>query len=305
MLPEVSIEVAGLRLRNPTMLASGFLGVSGETLTRVAEAGAGAVVTKSSSLKPRAGNPGPTIVEVPVGLLNAIGLASPGISMMKDEVTEAKRSGVPVIVSVFGFSISEYSKSARIAESLGADAVELNISCPHVSGVAEIGQDPTIVGKVTRHVKRAVDIPVMVKLSPNVSSIVAIGRSAEKGGADAVTAINTLKAMLIDIHIRLPVLSAKIGGLSGPAIKPVAVRCVHELAERLKVPIIGVGGIMGWEDAVEFFLAGASAVQIGTAILQKDLHVFSEVVEGLTNYMKQNGFTRVSELVGLAHSKPE
>lgn len=285
------------------MLASGFLGVSGDTLKRVVEAGAGAVVTKSSSLKPRDGNPGPTIVQVPGGLLNAIGLANPGISMMRDEISEAKKSGVPIIVSIFGFSVMDYSKSAWIAESLGADAVELNVSCPHVSGVAEIGQDTAMVGKVTRSVKRVVDIPVFVKLSPNVANIVEIGRSVEMAGADAITAINTLRAMSIDIHVRLPVLSAKIGGLSGAAIKPVAVRCVYELFERLKIPIVGVGGIMGWEDAVEFFLAGASAVQIGTAILQKDLRVFSEVAEGLSTYIKRNAFTNISELVGLAHSK--
>jgi dihydroorotate dehydrogenase (NAD+) catalytic subunit len=303
-LSGLSIEIAGLRLRNPTMLASGFLGVSGQTLSRVVEAGAGAVVTKSSSLRPREGNPGPTIVEVPVGLLNAIGLASPGISLMKDEITEAKKSGVPVIVSVFGFSVSDYSRSARIAEKFGADAVELNVSCPHVSGVSEIGQDPKMVAKVTRSVRRGVDIPVFVKLSPNVANIVEIGRFAERAGADAITAINTVRAMSIDIRVRLPVLSAKIGGLSGPAIKPVAVRCVYELAEKVKVPIIGVGGIMGWEEAVEFFLAGASAVQVGTAILQKDLEIFSEVAEGLSTYLKENAFTTVSELVGVAHSKP-
>ena len=292
-----------MKFRNPTMLASGFLGVSGLTLGRAVEAGAGAIVTKSSSLKPREGNPGPTIVELPVGLLNAIGLASPGIVLMKDEIEEAKRSGVPVIVSVFGFSVSDYSKSARFAETYGADAVELNVSCPHVSGVSEIGQDPKIVAKVTRTVKKAVDIPVFAKLSPNVSNIVEIGRAVERAGADAITAINTIKGMLIDIRVRLPVLSAKIGGLSGPAIKPVAVRCVYELVEKVKLPIIGVGGIMGWEDAVEFFLAGASAVQIGTAILRKDLNVFSEVTQGLASYLKANGFTSVSELVGLAHSK--
>jgi dihydroorotate dehydrogenase (NAD+) catalytic subunit len=297
------MEIAGLKFRNPTMLASGFLGVSGLTLGRAVEAGAGAIVTKSSSLKPREGNPGPTIVELPVGLLNAIGLASPGIVLMKDEIEEAKRSGVPVIVSVFGFSVSDYSKSARFAETYGADAVELNVSCPHVSGVSEIGQDPKIVAKVTRTVKQAVDIPVFAKLSPNVSNIVEIGRAVERAGADAITAINTIKGMLIDIRVRLPVLSAKIGGLSGPAIKPVAVRCVYELVEKVKLPIVGVGGIMGWEDAVEFFLAGASAVQIGTAILRKDLNVFSEVTQGLASYLKANGFTSVSELVGLAHSK--
>ncbi len=302
-MSELATEIAGLKLRNPTMLASGFLGVSGETLKRVVEAGAGAVVTKSSSLKPRDGNPGPTIVQVPGGLLNAIGLANPGISMMRDEISEAKKSGAPIIVSIFGFSVMDYSKSAWIAESLGADAVELNVSCPHVSGVAEIGQDTAMVGKVTRSVKRVVDIPVFVKLSPNVANIVEIGRSVEMAGADAITAINTLRAMSIDIHVRLPVLSAKIGGLSGAAIKPVAVRCVYELFERLKIPVVGVGGIMGWEDAVEFFLAGASAVQIGTAILQKDLRVFSEIAEGLSTYIKRNGFTNIAELVGLAHSK--
>jgi len=182
--------------------------------------------------------------------------------------------------------------------------VELNVSCPHVSGVSEIGQDPKIAAKVTRSVKRAVDIPVFVKLSPNVTNIVEIGRAVERAGADAITAINTVKGMLIDIHVRQPVLSAKIGGLSGPAVKPVAVRCVYELAEKVKIPIIGVGGIMGWEDAVEFFLAGAGAVQIGTAILQKDLKIFSEVAEGLSAYLKENGFTSVSQLVGVAHSKP-
>jgi len=301
-MPELATEIADLKLRNPTMLASGILGVSGETLRRVVEAGAGAVVTKSSSLKPRDGNPNPTIVEVPGGLLNAIGLASPGISGMADEISEAKRSGVPVIVSVFGFSVSDYSKSARIAESLGADGVELNVSCPHVSGVGEIGQDAGIVGKTTRAVKKGVDIPVFVKLSPNVASIVEIGLSAEKAGADAVTAINTLRAMTIDIHVRMPVLSAKIGGLSGPAIRPVAVRCVYELSEKLKIPIVGVGGIMGWEDAVEFLLAGASAVQIGTAILQNDLKVFSETVKGISTYMQKNGFNDLSELVGAGHS---
>ena len=298
------MEIAGLKLRNPTMLASGVLGVSGQTLRRVVQAGAGAVVTKSSSLKPRDGNPGPTIVELPVGLLNAIGLASPGITMMKDEVAEARKSGVPVVVSVFGFSISDYSKSAHIAETFGADAVELNVSCPHVSGVSEIGQDPRVVAKVTRSVKRRVSVPVIVKLSPNVSNIVEIGHSAERAGADAIAAINTVRGMSIDIRVRMPVLSAKIGGLSGPAIKPVAIRCVYELAEKVKLPIIGVGGIASWEDAVEFFLAGASAVQIGTAILQKDLVVFGEVIEGLSTYLEENGFTNVSDLVGVAHSKP-
>ena len=298
----MSTDVAGLKLRNPTMLASGIWGLSGKTLKRVIEAGAGAVVTKSSALKPRDGNPGPTMVEVPAGLLNAIGLASPGISLMKDEIDEVKALRVPAIVSVFGFSASEYARAARIAEKLGADAVELNVSCPHVSGVGEIAQDRIALAKVTRSVKRTVDIPVIVKLSPNVTNIVDMGWSAQNAGADAITAINTLRAMSIDIDTRLPVLSGKIGGLSGPAIKPVAVRCVYELASRLKIPIIGVGGIVVWEDVVEFLLAGASAVQIGSAMLWKDLTIFSELAKGLSKYLKRNGFTDVSELVGATHA---
>jgi dihydroorotate dehydrogenase (NAD+) catalytic subunit len=303
LIPSLFTEIAGLKLRNPTRLASGFLGLSGQTLKRVVKAGAGAVITKSAGLKPRDGNPGPTIVEVPVGLLNAIGLASPGISMIKDEIDAGKKTGVPTIVSIFGFSASQYSRAALIAERLGADAVELNVSCPHVSKVGEIGQDRIAVAKVTHSVKSAVDIPVIVKLSPNVASIVDVGRSAQNAGADAVTAINTLRAMSIDIHTRLPVLSSKVGGLSGPAIKPIAVHCVYELAARLNIPIIGVGGIRGWEDAVEFLVAGASAVQIGSAILWRELRIFSEVVDGLATYMRQNGFTCVSELVGTVHAK--
>jgi len=301
-LPDLSIEIAGLNLRNPTMLASGFLGISGATLDRVVKAGADAVVTKSAALKPREGNAGPTIVEVSSGLLNAIGLANPGISMMKEEIDYARRTGVPTIVSIFGFSASEYSRAAVIAEKLGADALELNVSCPHVSGVGEIGQDRTAVAKVTRQVKRAVDIPVFVKLSPNVTSIVEIGRSSQDAGADAVTAINTLRGMSIDIDTRLPVLSSKFGGLSGPAIKPIAVRCVYELAATLKIPVIGVGGITSWKDAVEFILAGASAVQIGTALLWKELSIFSEVADGLSAYIKRNGMTGVAELVGATHA---
>lgn len=300
-MPDLSVEIAGLKLRNPTVLASGFLGVSGATLRRVVDAGAGAVVAKSASLKPREGYPGPTIVEVEGGLLNAIGLASPGISAMGEEFEEVKRAGVPAIASIFGYSVSDYSKAARIVHDLGADAIELNVSCPHVKGVTEIGQDASLVAKVTRAAKRRTSLPVFVKLSPNVSDIVKIGRSAERAGANALTAINTLRAMAIDVNVRLPVLAAKIGGLSGPAIKPVAVRCVYELFEAVKIPIMGVGGISTWEDAAEFILAGAAGVQIGTAILHKQLGVFGEIKEGLTDYMQKYGFDSVKDLVGSAH----
>ena len=284
------------------MLASGVLGISGKTLRRVADSGVGAVVTKSCGIDAREGFPNPTVVEVPCGLLNAFGLPNPGVEAIAEEIAEAKDAKIPVIASVYGFSKNDYREAARIAGEAGADAVELNVSCPHVKEVGvEIGQKEDLVAEVTSTVKSRVDVPVIVKLSPNVSNIVAIGVAAERGGADALCAINTVRAMAIDIDVKKPILGAKIGGLSGPAIKPIAVRCVFELYEAVKVPIIGCGGVFEWQDAVEFLLAGATAIQIGTAIMHKDLAVFSEIECGLANYMSDGGFLRIDEIVGLAH----
>jgi len=284
------------------MLASGVLGISGRTLKRVADSGAGAVVTKSCGLDVREGFPNPTVVEVPCGLLNAFGLPNPGVKAMCEEIAEAKGGKVPVIASVYGFSKNDYAEAAGIAEEAGADAVELNVSCPHVREVGvEIGQKADLVAEVTSSVKSKVDVPVIVKLSPNVSNIVDIGIATQRSGADALCAINTVRAMAIDINVKKPILGAKIGGLSGPAIKPIAVRCVFELYEAVDIPIIGCGGVAGWQDAVEFLLAGAVAIQIGTAIVHKDLGVFKEIESGLADYMKDGGFRRIDELVGLAH----
>ncbi len=300
-MTDLSVEIAGLKLRNPTILASGFLGISAATLTRVVEAGAGAVVSKSAAMKPREGFPGPNIAEVDSGLLNAIGLSNPGIAEMRSEIQAVKKSGVPIIASVFGFDRDEYASAAAIAAEAGANAIELNLSCPHVEGVGEIGQDPQLVRKVTAAVRSKVQVPLFVKLSPNVTSIAEIGSAAEKAGANGLTAINTVKAMAIDPWIRLPVTSSKFAGLSGRPIKPIAVRCVYELAEAVKIPIIGVGGVTKWEDAVEFMLAGASAVQVGTALLHGELSVFREICKGLEKYMSEEGFAGISDLVGLAH----
>jgi len=284
------------------MLASGVLGISGKTLKRVADSGAGAVVTKSCGLDVREGFPNPTVVEVPCGLLNAFGLPNPGVKAICEEIAEAKDGKVPVIASVYGFSKNDYAEAAGIAEEAGADAVELNVSCPHVREVGvEIGQKADLVAEVTSSVKSKVDVPVIVKLSPNVSNIVDIGIATQRSGADALCAINTVRAMAIDINVKKPILGAKIGGLSGPAIKPIAVRCVFELYEAVDIPIIGCGGAAGWQDAVEFLLAGAVAIQIGTAIVHKDLGVFKEIESGLADYMKDGGFRRIDELVGLAH----
>jgi dihydroorotate dehydrogenase (NAD+) catalytic subunit len=231
-----------------------------------------------------------------------MGLPNPGIEQMSTEIKKLKNLGIPVIASVYGFSPQEYAEVARAACSVGASAVELNVSCPNIGKVGcEIGQDSEMVGKVTRAVRTEVDRPVFVKLSPNVTDIVEIGKAAERSGADGLTAINTVSSIVIDIHVKKPVLGARKGGLSGPAIKPIAVRCVYDLYEAVKIPIIGCGGIVSWKDTVEFFLAGASSVQIGTGIMYKDLAVFREVNVGLISYMERNGMGELKELTGLAH----
>jgi len=302
MPSRLDTEIAGLKLKNPTMLAAGILGLSGAFLRKIAEAGAGAVVTKSVGLKPRMGYPNPTAVQVDCGLLNAMGLPSPGIHNFGEEIEEAKKGGVPVIVSIFGFSPEDFAEVARVAVEEGADALELNVSCPHVEKAgSEIGQSPSLVAEVVKEVKNKVDKPVFAKLTPNVADVAAVAEAAANAGADAVTAINTVRAMTIDIETTWPVLANRIGGLSGPAIKPVAVRCVYEIHRRVDVPVVGCGGIITWQDAVEFMLAGASAVQIGTAVAFEGLDVFKSIAEGIDSYLERVGFGSVKEIVGLSH----
>lgn len=295
--------MVGLTFSNPTMLASGILGYSAATLQTIVDGGAGAIVTKSVGLKPRKGYSNPTVVQADCGLINAMGLPNPGIDEFVNEIREAKASlKVPLIVSVYGYSEGEYVTVAKKAVDAGADAVELNVSCPHVRETgSEIGQNPEILAKVVREVKSSVSKPVFVKLSPNVTSITDIAEAAAKAGADALTAINTVKAMAIDTETTMPILSNKTGGLSGSAIKPIALRCVYDIYERIKMPIIGCGGVTSWRDAVEFLLAGASAVQIGTAIATEGTSVFKAVSRGIEDYLKSKGFKGVKEIVGLSH----
>lgn len=298
----LSVDLDGLKLANPTMLASGILGLSAETLGNIVSGGAGAVVTKSVGLKPRKGYANPTVIQTSCGLINAVGLPSPGIDEFVKEIREAKIFKAPLIVSVYGFSSEEYARVAKKAVDAGADAVELNVSCPHVKETgSEIGQNPEILAKIVKEVKKRVEKPVFVKLSPNVTDIAETAEVAAKAGADALTAINTVKAMAIDPETATPILSNKIGGLSGPAIKPIAVRCVYEIYEIVTVPIIGCGGITSWRDAVELLLAGASAVQIGTAVALKRPNVFRTVSHGINAYLKNKGFESVREIVGLSH----
>lgn len=299
----LTVSLAGLRLANPTMLASGILGYSVETFESIVKGGAGAVVTKSVGLKPREGYANPTVVQVSSGLVNAMGLPNPGIQEFVQEIRKAKAAlHVPLIVSVYGFSADEYATVAGEAVAAGADAIELNVSCPHVKETgSEIGQSSQVLIQVVRKVKHTINKPVFVKLSPNVTSIEEIAEAAANAGADALTIMNTVKALVIDAETMMPILANKTGGLSGPAVKPIALRHVYSVYERVEVPIIGCGGISNWQDAVEFLLAGASAVQIGTAISAIGPAVFEKVARGISKYLKRKGLRSVSEIVGLSH----
>lgn len=299
----LTVYMAGLKLANPTVLASGILGYSTETLENLVRSGAGAVVTKSTGLKPREGYANPTVVQSRCGLINAMGLPNPGVDEYVKEFHRIKAVvNVPLIFSVYGYSAEEYAIVAKKAAAGGADAVELNVSCPHVKDTgSEIGQSSEVLVEVVKKVKASIGKPVFVKLSPNVTSIADIAEAAAGAGADGLTIMNTVKAMAIDVETAMPILSNRVGGLSGPAIKPVALRCVYEVYERVKVPIMGCGGIVDWKDAVEFMLAGASAVQIGTAVSIRGLGVFRKVALGIKRYLKRKHFERVGEIVGLSH----
>jgi dihydroorotate dehydrogenase (NAD+) catalytic subunit len=302
MANRIATEIAGLQLANPTMLAAGILGYTGLSLQSVIEAGAGAVVTKTMGQEPRAGYLNPTVVQTDCGLLNAMGLPNPGIGHFNEEMKQLKTIHAPIILSIFGSSPEEFVKVAETAAELGADAIELNVSCPHVEKAgAEIGCDPLLLTDIVKAIKNSVNVPVIVKLTPNVANIGEIAEAAEEAGADAITAINTVKAMAIDTETGRPILANKFGGLSGPAIKPIAVRCVYDVYRAVNVPVIGCGGISNWQDAVEFMLAGASAVQIGTAIAYKGVEVFGSVAQGIDDYLKRKGFKNVKDIVGLAH----
>jgi len=293
----LSCTITGLHLKNPLILASGIMGSSASALLRMARAGAGAVITKSLGLSPKQGYPNPTLIEVEGGLLNAMGLPNPSAEAFAEDVEKVKSEDVVVIASLFGSTPEEFG---AVAEKLAPHAFELNLSCPHAKGYgADIGIDPTAVRDVVSAVKDVADVPVWAKLTPNVSSISEIGLAAQEGGADAVVAINTLKAMAIDIHSGYPILSNRFGGLSGAAIRPVGVRCVYELYEALDIPVIGVGGVGSWQDVVEYMLAGACAVQIGSAV-NEDVEVFSHIASGLEGYLQEEG-KRLEDLVGLSH----
>ena len=295
-------SICNIELRNPTILAAGVMGSMASSLNRIYRGGAGAVVTKSFSLNPNPGYRNPTTVEVTGGVINAIGLSNPGVEAFREELKLVDEE-VPLIASVYGASPEEFASAAASVEEY-ADMIELNVSCPHaMAGCgASIGQDPELTFRVVSAVKDAVDVPVSTKLTPNVTDIVEIAGSAEEAGSDALTLINSLgPGMKIDIKTARPILSNAFGGMSGPAIKPVAVRCVYDVYRSVDIPIMGVGGVRDFQDAVEFIFAGARAVQVGTAIMYDGPEVFMKICRGLEAFMMAEGFSSVDEMVGLAH----
>ena len=293
-------KISNLKLTSPIILASGILGVSFSSMKRLVEAGAGAVTSKSIGPKPRKGYKNPSIIELyPDTFMNAVGLGNPGIDNFITEIKEIKENDITLIVSVFGDTNDSYIEVASKAENAGADAIEINISCPHAE-VSSIGIDRELTFTLVKALKKKISIPLFVKLNPNITDIGEIALAAEKGGADAVVAINTIASLAIDINTKRPILAHGSGGLSGRAIHPIAVKKVFDLYKILKIPIIGCGGIFDWKDAVEFFLAGASAVQIGTALF-KGAEIISDINKGLIGYLREQGFKSISDLKGLAH----
>lgn len=298
---ELEVTVGKLNFRFPGIVASGIMDETGDSMVRMFRSGAGAVVTKSIGSEPRPGHANPTFTEVGCGYVNAMGLPNPGIDLFEEEIKIASAEG-PVIGSVFGGDEKEFAYLASKMEEFGAVAVELNLSCPHAAGYgAEIGSVPELITSVVSEVKSSVNIPVWAKLTPNTDSVPALGKAAEEGGADALVAINTLKAMVICPEMRKPVLSNRFGGLSGPGVKPVGVRAVYDLYNTVDIPIIGVGGITGWRDAVEYIMAGASAYQIGSAIGSVGTEVFDTINRDILDFMKEHGFGTVKDMVGAAH----
>jgi dihydroorotate dehydrogenase (NAD+) catalytic subunit len=301
---DLSVRIGALALRNPFLLASGIWGESGASLAGAWEAGAGGVITKSIGSVPRPGYPNPTVEEYGAwGLLNAMGLPNPGIDEYPREIEVAKKAGATVIGSIFGGDADEFARLARSMAATGVVALELNLSCPHAEGYGtEIGSDPADVEAVVRAVCRGVSIPVIAKITPNAADPADLAAAAERGGASAISAINTVRGLAIDIPLRRPVLAHGLGGLSGPAIKPVGLACVWQIFSRVKIPVIGVGGISTADDALEYVMAGARAVEVGTVVTTRGIRVFGQLAADLSARLDALGIRRLEDAVGIAHS---
>lgn len=294
------VSIGRLKLKNPVITASGTFGYGEEYSEFFDLDKLGAIVVKGLSLVPREGNPPPRIVETPGGMLNAVGLQNIGIEkFIVEKLPFLKKLDTRIIVNFFGDTINEYVKAAeRLSSALGIDALEMNISCPNKqAGWSIFGKDPKVTYKVVKAVRKATGLPLIVKLSPNVTDIALMARTAEDAGADAVSLINTLTGMAIDIKTRKPKLANITGGLSGPAVRPVAVRMVWECYKSVKIPIIGMGGIISAEDALEFILAGASAVAVGTVNFINPLSALN-IIDGIGHFMNEEGIVNIKRLIG-------
>jgi len=297
--PNLTVNIGGLTLKNPVMTASGTFGYAREFSSFIDLSRLGAIIVKGISLKPRSGNQPPRIAETACGMLNAIGLENVGVErFIKDKMPFLRGLDTPIVVNVLGETVEEYGEIARRLSGVpGVAALEVNISCPNVQkGGVAFGSDPAVAAKVTATVKKNCTLPVMVKLSPNVTDITAIAKAVEEAGADSLSLINTLLGMAIDINSRRPKLANVMGGLSGPAIKPVAVRMVYQASRAVKIPVIGIGGITTADDALEFIVAGASAVQVGTASF-RDAAAAINVLDGIGNWLRQQNIESAASLI--------
>lgn len=298
---ELAVNFAGIELKNPVTVASGTFGYGREYEPFVNPASLGAIIVKGTTLEPRQGNPPPRIMETASGMLNAIGLENPGVEIFINEhLPYLIDQGATVIVNIAGNTVEEYARLAEILDGQkGIAGLELNISCPNVKkGGLQFGTDPVMVKEVVAAVKGSTKLPVIAKLSPNVTDIVEIAWAARDGGADGLSLINTLLGMAIDVERKKPALANVFGGLSGPAIKPVALRMVYQVASEVDLPIMGVGGIMNFKDVLEFLMAGATAVSVGTANFVNPLTTH-EILRDLNKYLEENEITDINEVIGL------
>jgi len=296
---DLSVNIAGLKLKNPIIAASGTFGFGREFSGFFDLNLIGGISVKGLTLKPRKGNSPPRIAETPAGILNSVGLQNPGVeAFIRDEIPFLRRFDTCIIANIAGNTIDDYCRMAEILSEADIDAIELNVSCPNVKeGCLMFGSTAEGISNVTAAVRKVCKKPLIVKLSPNVTDITEMAKAAEDSGADCVSLINTILGMAIDINSRRPILGNIMGGLSGPAVKPVAVRMVYQVSKAVKIPVIGMGGISNAEDAVEFLLAGASAVMIGTAGFVNP-YVWVETAEGIKQYMEKHGFEKVSDITG-------
>jgi dihydroorotate dehydrogenase (NAD+) catalytic subunit len=303
-MADLSVSLCGLKLANPTVLASGFIGISKASVAFAVKNGAGAVTIKSLSVEPRKGHPAPIVITYPGGMLNSVGYSNPGIDNVGDEFSDLSSVGAPVIGSLTGRDLNDYCYLAEKAAELDFAAIEVVLSCPHTPGYGTMAglSTPEMTEQITSAVKERTRKPIWVKLSPTVMGLTELAKAAEAAGADAITAVNTAgPGIVIDIRARKPILGGKIGGLSGEALRPIAVRCVYDIYSAIKIPIIGTGGVSTGEHAAEMIMAGATGIGIGTGIYYRGIDVFRKVCAELDAFMAEIGAKNLADIRGAAH----